>query len=109
MKHVTATENPLLQKYIAQIPRDLRHILIPRSEQGKAKLAAAVKAFRLRQVERNYVLDLQQYYKLPTRPNETVKQTMIRVRLAMLKRRRAAGVDRHRPMEGGVLPIDPLE
>jgi len=98
----------LVQKYVARIPEDLRAILAPESERT-LEFAAAIKSLRLKEEERYYVIDIQHRYGIALRPNESVKQTMIRVRLKLLRERREAEaegdvVDTYAP-----LPVDPLE
>jgi hypothetical protein len=101
-------EYPLVSRYIARIPEDLRDLLIPPHEH-LAQFAAAVKALRTKEEERYYVLDIQRRYRIPIRPNESVKETMIRVRLAILKKRLSADEDEKIADIFGRLPVDPLE
>jgi|GEM_PF-4288413 len=101
-------EYPLVSKYVARIPEDLADLLIPPDEH-LARFASAIKALRIREEERNYVLDIQGHYRVPIRPNESVKETMIRVRLAILRKRREADEDENTPDTFGPLPVDPLE
>jgi len=98
----------LVEEYMAQIPVDLSNLLVP-DQEHLAEFAAAVKSLRFKEEERSYVMDIQQDYRIPLRPNETVKQTMIRVRLAILKRRRAAQAEGVRIDTDLSLPVDPLE
>ena len=102
-------EYPILQKYLSGIPQDLWGLLLPDDKAHLGQLAAAVKAQRIRQEERNYVMDLQYQYRLPLRPNETVKETMIRARLRQLKKQSGYRDGQSRSSSGGQLPTDPLE
>ena len=82
---------------------------MPADENERQDLAIAIMALRLREEERSYVRDLQERYGVAIRPNETVKQTMIRVRLEILKEAIAAGVQVDLREHPGSLPKDPLE
>jgi len=98
----------IIQKYRESIPRDLRGILMPDSTRDEA-FAGAVKRLKLYEIEREYVRELQEYYNVPLRPNESVKRTMIRVRLRIIKKVKAGnGQGRIIELSHG-LPVDPLE
>ena len=98
----------LLKKYESIIPADLKGILLP-DEAQMSQLAIAIKRLRIREEERNYVIDIQRRHRIPLRPNESVKRAMIRVRLAILRKRREAGEDENIFDLFGPLPTDPLE
>jgi hypothetical protein len=95
------------EKYLKGIPESLKPILMPEPSE-KETFADLAKALRIREKERNYVMEIQRDYKLSLRPNESLKRTMIRVRLKMLKKKLKAGtkakIDNFKN-----LPIDPLE
>jgi len=98
----------LLEKYLARIPEDIRYLLAPAADRLK-EFEEAIKSLRRKEEERYYVMRLQRRYGLPIRPFETVKETMIRARLTILRKRREqaeedTGVDLIDP-----LPVDPLE
>ena len=98
----------LIEKYRSKIPTDLRHILLP-DEAEMSQLAYAIKRLRVREEERYYVTEIQRRYQIPLRPNESVKRTMIRVRLDILRRRRDADEEEFFLHLDGPLPTDPLE
>jgi len=100
--------HPLVEKYLARIPVDLRDLLTPHQEH-LAEFAAAIKSLPVKEEERSYVMAIQQNYRIPLRPNESVKRTMIRVRLAILKRRREAEAEGDPIDTDASLPVDPLE
>jgi len=102
-------EYPILQKYLSGIPQELWDLLLPDDKAHLGQLASAVKAQHIRQEERNYVMDLQFQYRLPLRPNETVKETMIRARLRQWKKQSGYMDGQSRSNTGGQLPTDPLE
>ena len=100
--------HPFVEEYLDRIPVALRDLLAPDREH-LAEFVASVKSLRLKEEERSYVMAIQQDYRIPLRPNETVKRTMIRVRLAILKRRREAQAKGARIDTDTSLPVDPLE
>jgi hypothetical protein len=106
--NLTVGRYPLLEKYLARIPEDLRDLLVPATDHLD-EFEAAIKSLRLKEEERYYVMQLQRRHGLPIRPAETVKETMIRARLTLLRKRREEaeeddGLDLNDP-----LPVDPLE
>jgi hypothetical protein len=106
--HEVIGQHPLVAKYLARVPEDIRDLLTPSVDQI-GQFAAAVKALRLKEEERYYVLHLQRRHGLPIRPTETVKETMIRARLTILRKRRE-GVDEDELIDpNDPLPVDPLE
>ena len=100
--------HPLVEEYLDRIPVDLRALLVP-DQEHPAEFAAAIKLLRLKEEERSYVMAIQQRYRLPLRPNESVKRTMIRVRLATLKKLREAEIEGNPIDTDTSLPVDPLE
>jgi hypothetical protein len=100
--------HPLLEQYLAQIPADLREILTPGQEHS-TEFADAIKSLTMKEEERSYVMAIQERYRIPLRPNESVKRTMIRVRLAILRRVREAEAEGEPIDTDASLPVDPLE
>jgi hypothetical protein len=98
----------VIRDYRESIPRDLRDILVPETDQDES-FAGAIKLLKMIEAERNYVRELQDYYKVPIRPNDSVKRTMIRVRLNWLKKIKARSGHGHVIEMIRDLPIDPLE
>jgi hypothetical protein len=99
----------LLERYVKRIPIGLRDILVPRGKHARLELARAIKALKIREEERNYVRELQRVYELPLRPNESVKRTMIRVRLKIVEELRQAAREGRRAEYDDKLPTDPLD
>lgn len=98
-----------IENYVSVIPKNLRDLLIPANPDELSGFCSTIHKLRVREVEREYVMDLQRVYRIPIRPNESVKATMIRVRLKVLKQRlehRDAGTQESLFSN---LPIDPLE
>jgi hypothetical protein len=99
----------LLEHYLRRIPSSLRDLLVPRTRRERYRFAKAIKALRIREEERNYVRELQKKFDLPLRPNETVKETMIRVRLRRFRDIRRSAGEGWWPDCGDNFPTDPLE
>jgi hypothetical protein len=101
-------KHTLIEKYLARIPSDIRDLLRPDPDQ-LAEFAVAIKRLRVKEEERYYVREIQRRYGVPTRPNESVKRTMIRVRLALLKQRQLGEETEEVVRATDPLPVDPLE
>ena len=100
--------HPLVAEYLSRIPAELHDLLAPGQEQA-AEFVAAIKSLRDIEEERSYVMAIQRRYELPLRPNESIKRTMIRVRLETLRQRREAEVNGKIIDPDFSLPVDPLE
>jgi hypothetical protein len=98
----------LVDQYRSKIPADLKNILLP-DDTLMSEFAIAIKRLRSKEEERYYVTEIQRRHRIPLRPNESVKQAMIRARLAIIKRRREAGDGEDSVETNGPLPTDPLE
>jgi hypothetical protein len=94
-----------IERYRVQIPRQLWNILLPREGESPHAFAVAIKRLRIREQERNYVMSIQRKFRIPVRPNETVKESMTRVRLKRLHD--LSGDENRRGRDN--LPSDPLE
>ena len=99
-------EYPEIRHYAAGLPESIRDILLEGVEESPDAFISAIKKLRLKEEERNYVLNIQRNHGLACRPHESVKETMIRVRLKILRRRRSMG---KKPIKGDGLPVDPFE
>ena len=98
-----------LESYLVGIPADILDIFVPETAREKYMLSKAIKRLRIREKERNYVMENQQHFSLPLRPNETLKKTMIRARLTILQNRLKRNKTSGSTSGGLSLPIDPLE
>jgi hypothetical protein len=101
--------HPMIQQYLSQIPEQLWGVLGPDDESGLREFSQRIKALRLWEEERAYVRELQELYELPLRPNETVKETMIRARLKFRRLRNEKGNSVPDSDLDFDLPVDPLE
>ena len=102
---------PQIKQYLAVIPGDLWETVLPGDISDFAAFSAAVKALRIREKERDYIIELRAKYGLPFRPNANIDETIKRVRLIRWKRNKLA---EQRGLEDGsentsVDPIDPDE
>lgn len=94
-----------LDRYRRQIPRQLWDLLVPPEGPAAGEFAVALKRLRIREQERNYVMSIQRRFGIAIRPNESVKESMTRVRVKLIQGSSTgdqAGLD-------GKLPQDPLE
>ena len=104
-----ADQDLCIDDHLAAIPINLWDLLVPANKEEHADFCARTHKLRVREVGRNYVMDLQRVYRIPLRPNESVKATMIRVRLMILKQRLIRPETGHRNSLFEELPVDPLE
>lgn len=95
------------EKYLKGIPDFLHSIFIPEQHEKETFIERARK-LRIREKERNYVMEIQRNNKIPLRPNESLKQTMIRVRLKFLMKKKKTAKKADKNIFKN-LPIDPLE
>ncbi len=98
----------LTEKYLSRLPEDIRYLLAPAADR-RDEFEAAIKSLRRKEEERYYVMRLQKRYGLPIRPSETVKETMIRARLIILRRRHEMVEDDPGVVLNDPMPVDPLE
>lgn len=99
---------PEIGRYLRTAPKKFWPILLPDEITDYADFAAALAVQRRNEEERTYVMNLQRKYKLPLRPCDSVKRTMIMARIKHLKKRGRFQFRRKTGYRGN-LPIDPLE
>ena len=78
---------PEIKHYLDSIPKDLWYIFIPAEMSEFADFSAAIKSLRIREKERDYIIQLRRKYDLPFRPNASVDETIKAVRLIRWKRK----------------------
>jgi hypothetical protein len=83
-----ADVHPEIKKYLAEIPESLWYIFLPTDSAELSKLAAAIKALRIKEKERDYIIELRRKYKLPFLPNASTDETIKRVRLIRWKQKK---------------------
>jgi hypothetical protein len=79
---------PEIKQYLTEIPRDLWYIFLPSEVSQFADLSAVIKGERIKQKERDYIIELRRKYGLPFRPNASIEETIKRVRLIRWQRKK---------------------
>ena len=87
-KEITLQSSPYVQKMLQDIPKDLQSIFAPVTENGLVALEASLIKFGKAQKEREQVTALQKSFNLPFRPNMSLRETIIRVKIECLRRYR---------------------
>ena len=108
-KKIEFNRFPVVRKYAEEIPAQLHGLLLPIDQSELETFSKRVKLMRCKLEERAYVMELQEMYDLPLRPNATVKETMIRARLKYRQERLENDGDFPEPGTDENLPVDPLE
>ena len=110
-KKKKANVHPEIKKYLSQIPESLWDIFLPTEAAELSKLAVAIKALRIKEKERDYLIELRRKYKLPFLPNASTDETIKRVRLIRWKRKKEDEKNKHLfgDNAGGGATIDPDE
>jgi len=72
---------------LADIPKELWYIFLPVTEKESEQCGINIYMFDLRKKERDEVMSIQRKYNLPLRPNETMRQTLIKLNIKKLKRK----------------------
>jgi hypothetical protein len=101
--------NPVIDEYAGGIPGQLYDLLLPTDQSELEEFSERIKELRFKLEERAYVMELQDFYELPLRPNATVKETMIRARLKYRRQRLENDGEIPEPGADENLPVDPLE
>lgn len=81
---------PYLREYIQKIPSNCWPLLLPGSACDFKELEDAIRECRAEEEIRNSVMSVQMRFGLPLRPNLSVRETLLRLRIQKLKKR-------HRP------------
>lgn len=75
-------------KMLEGIPEDLKDLFTPTTEEELAQLEINIVKWRARVQERQKVMQLQGRYGLPLRPNQTLRDVAIRLKILELKKKR---------------------
>ena len=97
------------EDYLGSVPANAWDLLVPSDSGEYDDFCKRVRRLSIYEEERSYVMDLQRAFRIPLRPNESVKATMIRARLKILKLRAKATREGAEDAGFGELPSDPLE
>ncbi|UCG61034.1 MAG: hypothetical protein JSV52_11995 [Candidatus Zixiibacteriota bacterium] len=82
------SQHPEVERYLKETPRQLWQLLLPEKTADFAGFAASIKSLRIREKERDYIIELRRKYGLPFRPNASIDETIKRVRLIRWKRKK---------------------
>lgn len=88
----TCTMNIL--RMLKGIPVDLMNIFAPNTADELVQFELNVAKFRAREKERAKVMYLQKQHKLPLRPNQSLKDVVVRVRIKQLCKEKNDSEDR---------------
>lgn len=83
----TASVHPEIEQYLKEIPKALHEVFLPSEGADFAAFAASIKALRIKEKERDYIIELRRKYGLPFRPNASIDETIKRVRLIRWQRK----------------------
>jgi len=75
-----------IERMFEGLPSDLWYIFMPTTEDGYYQLDTALIKLKAKQVERNQIMRIQKQFNLPFKPNMSMRETIIRVRILMLKK-----------------------
>lgn len=81
------SEHPEIERYLKEIPESLWETLVPSEAGDLGGFASMIKALRIREKEREYIIELRRKYGLLFRPNATIDETIKRVRLIRWQRK----------------------
>lgn len=76
---------PFVRKMLNDIPEDLRDLFIPTTSSDLICMEARLVRFSQWEEERNKIRELQRRFGLPFRPNMTLREIAIRVRIERLR------------------------
>ncbi len=82
------SSHPEIEQYLREIPKELWEVFLPAEVGNFAGFAASIKSLRIREKERDYIIELRRKYDLPFRPNASIDETIKRVRLIRWKRKK---------------------
>jgi hypothetical protein len=75
-----------IQQMLNGIPAQLWDIFLPDNEEDLSRLETSILSFRARAEERNKVIAMQRLLGFPLRPNESLRKTQIRARIAGMQK-----------------------
>jgi hypothetical protein len=84
-----AIENhPVIKQYLANIPENVWDILLPESVDDLTEFSSDIRSCLTQGEEREFIMKVQLDHGLPLRPNASVRDTVIAVRIEHLRRKR---------------------
>lgn len=78
-------------KMLEGIPKDLVDLFTPDNEDGLIQLEINIVKWLAKVQERTKVMQLQKYYSLPLRPNQSLRDVTIRLKILELKKNQKFG------------------
>ena len=79
---------PLIQRYITGLPDNCLELLLPLTESELDQFEMNLRQCRIDEEIRHSVLAVQKRFNLPLRAHESIRETMTRLRVKRLRRRR---------------------
>jgi hypothetical protein len=79
---------PVIKEYLSNIPTDIWDLLLPDSPADLAQFSSDIRSCRAQQEERDFIMEVQIRHGLPLRPNASVRDTVIAVRIQHLREKR---------------------
>ena len=76
---------PFVQKMVEDIPEDLRDLFIPKTEDELLQLECQLVRLGKKEDIRTQVMRLQKKFNLPLRPNMSLKDVGVRIRIELLR------------------------
>ena len=82
-----------VKKMLKDIPKDLRNMFMPKNTKDLEELEIRLIGFASKQKERQQIMELQKRFNLDNKPNMSLRDTAIRVKIAIMGRDRRLGYD----------------
>lgn len=89
-KELSFKSTQFVQKYLKTLPKDVRDIFTPVTEDELLQLELRLAHFGKIQKDKVQVMQLQKQFNLAFRPNMTLRDTIIRVKIEFLRRKKRA-------------------
>jgi len=86
----TVEKYPEIKHYAESIPEQLWDLFLPSDTSEFVAFSATIKALRIKEKERDYIIELRKKYDLPFQPNASIEETIKRVRLIRWQRKQQA-------------------
>lgn len=74
-------------KFLAWLPKSIKDIFTPKTEDELLTLEMNITRFISREREREKVITLQREFNLPLRPNQSLREVLIRIKILILQKK----------------------
>jgi len=74
-------------RFLAGLPKDIKNIFTPKNENDLLILEMNLIKFSSREKEREKVINIQRDFGLPLRPNQSLREVLISIRVLTLKKK----------------------